>query len=80
MNVISATDARKNLYGLMDETALAHKPVLITGKRTNSVLVSQEDWDAIQETLYLLYVHGMRESVKEAKDTPPDEWITELDW
>ncbi len=80
MNVISATDARKKLYGLMDETALAHKPVLITGRRSNAVLVSEEDWEAIQETLHLLSVPGMRESIREGMSAPIEDCATEPGW
>jgi PHD/YefM family antitoxin component YafN of YafNO toxin-antitoxin module len=57
----------------MDETATSHQPVLITGKRNNAVLVSEEDWVAIQETLYLLSIPGMRESIKEGIKTPIEE-------
>ena len=52
MNIVTATEARQKLFGLMDETADSHKPITITGKRTNSVLIAEEDWNAIQETLY----------------------------
>lgn len=80
MNSITITEARANLYRLIDETASSHKPVLISGKRSNAVLVSEEDWNAIQETLYLLSVPGMRESIQEGMETPIDECSEELDW
>lgn len=80
MTTISASDARARLYRLMDETATSHEPILITGKRSNAVLVSEEDWSAIQETLLLLSVPGMRESIVEGLKTPPSECSTELDW
>ncbi len=80
MNTVSATEARSRLYRLIDETAAAHKPVLITGQRTNAVLVSEEDWNAIQETLYLLSVPGMRESIHAGMSTPVEECAKELDW
>lgn len=80
MTTISASDARARLYRLMDETATSHEPILITGKRSNAVLVSEEDWSAIQETLFLLSVPGMRESIVEGLKTPPSECSTELDW
>lgn len=70
---ISATEARGNLYRLIDETAESHQPIIITGKRNTAVLISEEDWSAIQETLYLLSVPGMRESVREGMDTPANE-------
>ena len=63
MDTISASEARARLYNLIDEAAASHVPVTITGKRNNAVLVSAEDWASIQETLYLLAVPGMRESI-----------------
>jgi prevent-host-death family protein len=80
MDTLSATEARAKLYRLIDETAQAHKPVLITGKHTNAVLISEEDWNAIQETLYLLSVPGLRESIHEGMQTPVEECEQELDW
>ncbi|MCC5810185.1 MAG: type II toxin-antitoxin system Phd/YefM family antitoxin [Ectothiorhodospiraceae bacterium] len=80
MSGITATEARGNLYRLIDEAAESHQPIVITGKRNKAVLVSEEDWTAIQETLYLLSVPGMRESIREGMDTPVDECDEELDW
>ena len=80
MTGITATEARSNPYGLIDETAESHQPIVIMGKRNKAVLVSEEDWSAIQETLYLLSVPGMRESIREGMDTPVDECDGELDW
>ncbi len=80
MNGITATEARSNLYRLIDETAESHQPVVIMGKRNKAVLVSEEDWAAIQETLFLLSVPGMRESIREGMDTPVGECDEELDW
>ena len=80
MTGITATEARGNLYRLIDETAESHKPIVIMGKRNRAVLVSEEDWSAIQETLYLLSVPGMRESIREGMDTPVDECDEELNW
>lgn len=80
MHTFTATEARANLYRLIDEAAASHEPVVITGKRHSAVLVSQEDWSAIQETLYLLAVPGMRESIHEGMATPTHECDTELDW
>jgi prevent-host-death family protein len=70
MNSLNAADARDKLDRLLDETAEAHQPVLITGPRTNAVLVGEEDWNAIQETLYLLSLPGMRESIRTGLATP----------
>lgn len=75
MDVLSATKARANLFRLIDETAEAHKPVLITGQRNNAVLVAQEDWNAIQETLYLVSIPGMSESIIEGGQTTVEECI-----
>jgi len=80
MPVHSASSARANLYRLIDEAAETHEPVLITGKRHNAVLVSEEDWSAIQETLYLLSLPGMRESIKTGMVVPIDECNEEPGW
>ena len=70
MTTLTASEARASLYRLIDLAAESHKPILISGKRANAVLVSEEDWSAIQETLYLLAVPGMRESIKDAVAEP----------
>ena len=80
MTVIKASEARAKLYRLIDEAASSHEPVFITGKRSNAVLVSEEDWRSIQETLYLLSIPGMRESIIDGLKTPVEKCATELDW
>lgn len=80
MTTLNATDARSKLYNLIDETASTHEPILITGKRTNAVLLSESDWKAINETLYLLSIPGMRESIKEGMEEKISESSKELDW
>ncbi|MCF6264517.1 MAG: type II toxin-antitoxin system Phd/YefM family antitoxin [Xanthomonadales bacterium] len=80
MTTMNATEARSKLYSLIDETAETHQPIVITGKRGNAVLVSEEDWNAISETLHLLSVPGMRESIKEGMSQDPSECSKELDW
>ncbi len=80
MPALTASEARANLYRLMDQTAESHEPVLIAGKRNDAVLVSAEDWQAIQETLHLLAVPGMRESIKAGLAEPVDACAPELDW
>ena len=70
MFVLTASEARANLYRLIDHAADSHEPILITGKRNLAVLVSQDDWKAIQETLHLLFVPGMRKSIWEAMTEP----------
>ena len=80
MSTHTASDARANLYRLIDEAATSHEPIVITGKRHNAVLVAEEDWSAIQETLYLLSVPGMRESIRDGIATPVDECGKDAGW
>ncbi len=80
MTILNATEARSKLYSLIDETADTHQPIVITGKRGNAILVSEEDWNAIAETLHLLSVPGMRESIKEGMSQDLSECSKELDW
>jgi PHD/YefM family antitoxin component YafN of YafNO toxin-antitoxin module len=80
MHTLSASEARANLYRLVDETAASHVPVMIYGKRTNVVLIAEEDWSAIQETLYLLSVPGMRESIKAGMAEPLSKSAKALKW
>lgn len=80
MTTMTASEARKNLFKLMDETADSHAPVQITGKRHNSVLVSEEDWRSIEETLYLTAIPGMTESIKEGIKTPIAKCARKLPW
>ena len=80
MTILNATEARSKLYSLIDEAANTHQPIVITGKRGNAVLVSEEDWNAIAESLHLLSIPGMRESIKEGMETPVSECSSELDW
>jgi antitoxin YefM len=80
MATLTISQARERLYRLVDEAAATHEPILITGKRANAVLVSEEDWESIQETLYLLGIPGMRDSIREGLQTPLDECNEELDW
>jgi len=80
VTTITATEARKLLYKLLDDVSDSHEPIQITGKRGNAVLVSQDDWDAVQETLYLVSIPGMRESILEGMATPTSELEDKLDW
>ena len=80
MAVMTATKARSNLYSLIDETAEYHEPIVISGKRNNAVLISEEDWNSIQETLYLCSIPGMRESILKASKEPLDESTEDLSW
>jgi antitoxin YefM len=76
----TASDARKNLYRLMDEVAEEREPVLITGKRNNAVLISEEEWRGIQETLHLATIPGMVSSIRKGMATPAHEMSEEPGW
>ncbi|MYE84398.1 MAG: type II toxin-antitoxin system Phd/YefM family antitoxin [Gammaproteobacteria bacterium] len=76
MTTITATEARANLDRLME----SHEPIVITGKRTRAVLVSEADWKAMRETLFLLSIPGMRESIREGMETPVEHCSDALDW
>ena len=80
MHTLTASEARANLYRLIDEAAESHKPITISGKRSRAVLLAAEDWSAIQETLYLLAVPGMRESIKTGMAEPLASSAQELEW
>lgn len=80
MTVLTASQARANLYRLIDETALSHEPIVIAGKRSSAVLVSQDDWKAIQETLHLLAIPGMRKSIIDGMSEPLAKSAKEIRW
>ena len=80
MTTLTASKARAGLYKLLDKTAASHEPVQITGRRHHAVLVSEEDWRAIQETLYLLSIPGMRESIRKELKTPVGKCSEKLNW
>ena len=80
MTTLNVTEARANLYKLIDDTSVSHEPVVITGKRGNAVLLAEDDWNAINETLHLLSVPGMRESILEGMQESIDGAATELNW
>ena len=80
MTTLNVTEARSNLYRLMEEVADSHDPVIITGKNVNSVLMSESDWSAIQETLYLLSIPGMRESIKSGLNTDLKDCDKDIEW
>ncbi|MEJ5376521.1 MAG: type II toxin-antitoxin system Phd/YefM family antitoxin [bacterium] len=80
MATITASEARKRLYTLVDTVAESHEPIQIVGKRNSAVLVSEEDWRAIQETLYLASLPGMRESIRKGLETPVEQCDAELEW
>ncbi len=78
MEQLSATQARLRLFSLIDETAKTHQPIYIKGKRNKAVLVNEEDWRSMEETVYLLSIPGMRESIIEGMKTPLEECSTEI--
>jgi len=80
MTTLTASQARTELYKLLDKVAESHEPIQITGKRNNAVLISEEDWSAIKETLYLLSISKMRESIKKGLKTPLKECSREVEW
>ena len=80
MIILNASEARANLYRLIDQTSESHEPVIISGRRNNAVLVSEDDWKSIQETLYLASVPGMRDSIIEGMQEPLSESSRELNW
>jgi antitoxin YefM len=80
MPTLTATEARKRLYSLVDEVKESHEPVQIVGKRNSAILISEEDWRAIQETLYLTSIPGMRESIREGLKTPIEKCNEDIEW
>ncbi len=80
MSSRTASQARAKLYRLIDEVAESHEPIMITGKRNNGVLISEEDWKSIAETLYLTSIPGMRASIKKGMETPLSRCLKKLNW
>lgn len=80
MTSVPVAKARSKLYQLLDEAADSHEPIQITGKRSNAVLVSEEDWRSIQETLYLLSIPGMRESIRKGMAEPLNKSSSKPGW
>jgi antitoxin YefM len=80
MTTITVSEAKANLSRLLDEVAKSHKPAIITGKRSNGILISEEDWNSIQEMLHLLSIPGMLESIRNGQETPIENCSEELHW
>jgi len=80
MTTITASEARARLYGLLDEAAESHEPIQIRGKRHSAVLVSEDDWRAIEETLHLVAIPGMAESIRKGMKTPVDKCSSDPGW
>lgn len=80
MKTINVTKARANLYRLLNEANESHEPIQITGKNGTAILIAEEDWRAIQETLHLTSISGMKDSIIEGLNTPVEECTEKLDW
>lgn len=80
MATLTASEARANLYRLIDETNTTHEPTLIKGKRNNAVLIAEDDWRSVQETLFLLSIPNMRDSIREGLETPLEKTSKKIDW
>jgi len=80
MQTVTATTARSMIYKLLDDASDSHEPIQITGKRSSAVLVAEDDWRAIQESLYLVSIPGMRESIRAGLTTPVSACSKKLDW
>lgn len=80
MNYISTKEAKDKLPFLLKEISSSHEPVIITDTKSNGVLLSEDDWEAIQETLYLLSSPKMRESIKIGLKTPISRCSKKIKW
>jgi len=80
MNVVTVSQARSNLYRLVDDASVNHQPTFIKGKRNSAVLVCEEDWRSIEETLYLFSIPGVAESIIEGKKVPVEECVEEIEF
>jgi antitoxin YefM len=79
-SIVSVTQARQTLFGLIDQVNDSHEPVTIVGKRANAILVSEDDWHSIQETLYLKSIPGVWESIVEGMKEPLAQSADSLPW
>lgn len=80
MEVFTVSQARKCLYRLIDTVAESHDPICVTGKRNKAIIISEDDFKSIQETLYLLSIPGMRDSIIEGRQASLEECSTKLEW
>ena len=78
--IISATQIKSNIYNIIDETAITHEPILITGKKNNAVIISQEDWSAIEETIYLNSIPNMAKTIQEMINMDNNEFSEKIVW
>lgn len=75
MSILNATSARNNFFRIIDEALTTHKPATVTGKSGNVIIISEEDYNSIQETMYLCGISGMREKIVKGLKTPLDECV-----
>ena len=80
MSSINITNARKDLYKIVESVNESHEPIHITGKKSSAVLIGEDDWKSIEETLYLSSIPGMRDSIIDGMKTPIDKLESDLDW
>ncbi len=80
MSATNATNARKNLFRLIEQVNADHEPVIISGKRGSAVLIGEEDWRAIEETIHLNSIPGMAESIREGLGTPTGDLYDDVEW
>ena len=77
MTIYTTTEARSKLFQIVNETNQTHQPIFIKGKKGNAVIMSEEDYEGMQETMYLYSIPGLVERIKEASDSPETEWISD---
>lgn len=80
MTTVRAAQAKSKLRQLIHQTARSHEPIVITAEGMNAVLLAEEDWRAIQETVYLLSIPGMRQSIRKGLATPIAKCAKDLRW
>lgn len=80
MAILTVSEARANLYQLVHQVHLTHEPMVIKGKKNSAVLIAEDDWRSIQETLFLLAIPAMRQSIQEGLATPLEETSKNLEW
>ncbi len=80
MDTMNVTNARKNLYKIIKMISESHKPVHITGKNGSVVIIAEEDWSAIEETLFLSSDPELKESILEGMKEPIEKCSETLDW
>lgn len=80
MKSISAAKLKNNFYDVLEELSLEDKPIKITGKKNNAILITEDHWNSLQETMCLLSIPGMKESILEAKNEPIENWSSKLPW